>query len=118
MTLYRVLTTLAKVASPFIPFITEELYQNLVVAFDKNAEESVHLCKWPEYREDLVDKSLEMEMDKAYKIVKLGRSARNGANIKNRQPLSKMLVSIGTLPEYYGDIVKDELNIKEVELGA
>lgn len=118
MTLYRVLTTLAKVASPFIPFVTEELYQNLVVAFDKNAEESVHLCKWPEYREDLVDKSLEMEMDKAYKIVKLGRSARNGANIKNRQPLSKMLVSIGTLPEYYGDIVKDELNIKEVELGA
>lgn len=118
MTLYRVLTTLAKVASPFIPFVTEELYQNLVVNFDKNAEESVHLCKWPEYREDLVDKSLEMEMDKAYKIVKLGRSARNGANIKNRQPLSKMLVSIGTLPEYYGDIVKDELNIKEVELGA
>lgn len=118
MTLYRVLTTLAKVASPFIPFVTEELYQNLVVNFDKNAEESVHLCKWPEYREDLVDNSLEMEMDKAYKIVKLGRSARNGANIKNRQPLSKMLVSIGTLPEYYGDIVKDELNIKEVELGA
>ena len=118
MTLYRVLTTLAKVASPFIPFVTEELYQNLVVNFDKNAEESVHLCKWPEYREDLVDESLEMEMGKAYKIVKLGRSARNGANIKNRQPLSKMLVSIGTLPEYYGDIVKDELNIKEVELGA
>ncbi|ARC86878.1 isoleucine--tRNA ligase [Clostridium argentinense CDC 2741] len=118
MTLYRVLTTLAKVASPFIPFVTEELYQNLVVNFDKNAEESVHLCKWPEYREDLVDELLEMEMGKAYKIVKLGRSARNGANIKNRQPLSKMLVSIGTLPEYYGDIVKDELNIKEVELGA
>ena len=91
MTLYRVITTFAKIAAPFIPFITEELYQNLVVAFDKNAPESVHLCAWPEYREDLVDKDLEEEMDKAYKTVKLGRSARNAANIKNRQPLAKML---------------------------
>ena len=118
MTLYRVLTTLSKIAAPFIPFVTEELYQNLVVAFDKNAPESVHLCRWPEYRSDLVDESLEEEMNKAYTIVKLGRSARNGANIKNRQPLGKMLVSAKSLPEYYGDIVKDELNIKEVELGA
>jgi isoleucyl-tRNA synthetase len=118
MTLYRVITTFAKVAAPFIPFVTEELYQNLVVAFDKNAPESIHLCSWPEYREDAVNKTLEDEMDKAYKTVKLGRSARNAANIKNRQPLAKMLVSLGSLPEYYGDIVKDELNIKEVELGA
>lgn len=118
MTLYRVLVTFSKIAAPFIPFITEELYQNLVVAFDKNAEESVHLCTWPEYMESEVDKVLEDEMDKAYKIVKLGRSARNGANIKNRQPLGKMLVSVDSLPEYYGDIVKDELNIKQVELGA
>ncbi|MCB2291722.1 isoleucine--tRNA ligase [Clostridium sp. CS001] len=118
MTLYRVITTFAKVAAPFIPFITEELYQNLVVAFDKTAPESIHLCAWPEYREDQVDKTLEEEMDTAYKTVKLGRSARNAANIKNRQPLAKMLVSVGSLPEYYGDIVKEELNIKEVELGA
>ena len=118
MTLYNVLVTFAKVAAPFIPFITEELYQNLVVAFDKDAEESVHLCKWPEYVEANVDKNLEAEMDKAYTIVKLGRSARNAANIKNRQPLGMMLVSTDTLPDYYGDIVKDELNIKEVQLGA
>ncbi|MBZ9684954.1 isoleucine--tRNA ligase [Clostridium estertheticum] len=118
MTLYRVITTFAKIAAPFIPFVTEELYQNLVVTFDKNAPESVHLCAWPEYREDLVDSLLEEEMDKAYKTVKLGRSARNAANIKNRQPLAKMRVSLGSLPEYYGDIVKEELNIKEVELGA
>lgn len=118
MTLYNVLVTFAKVAAPFIPFITEELYQNLVVAFDKDSEESVHLCKWPEYVEADVDKNLEAEMDKAYTIVKLGRSARNAANIKNRQPLGMMLVSTDTLPDYYGDIVKDELNIKEVQLGA
>jgi len=118
MTLYRVITTFAKIAAPFIPFVTEELYQNLVVTFDKNAPESVHLCAWPEYRADLVDSVLEEEMDKAYKTVKLGRSARNAANIKNRQPLAKMWVSLGSLPEYYGDIVKEELNIKEVELGA
>ncbi|MBU3114610.1 isoleucine--tRNA ligase [Clostridium lacusfryxellense] len=118
MTLYRVITTFAKISAPFIPFITEELYQNLVVAFDKNVPESIHLCAWPEYREDQVDKALEVEMDMAYKTVKLGRSARNAANIKNRQPLSKMLVSSKSLPEYYGDIVREELNIKEVELGA
>ncbi|MGH4126049.1 MAG: isoleucine--tRNA ligase [Clostridium sp.] len=118
MTLYRVITTFAKIAAPFIPFVIEELYQNLVVTFDKNAPESVHLCAWPEYREDLVDEALEEEMDMAYKTVKLGRSARNAANIKNRQPLAKMLVSAKSLPEYYGDIVKEELNIKEVELGA
>ncbi|MPM47307.1 Isoleucine--tRNA ligase [bioreactor metagenome] len=118
MTLYRVLVTFSRVASPFIPFITEELYQNLVVAFDKNAPESIHLCMWPEYNESEVDKTLEEEMDKAYRIVKLGRGARNAANIKNRQPLSKMLVSVSELPEYYGDIVRDELNIKAVELGA
>jgi len=118
MTLYRVITTFAKISAPFIPFITEELYQNLVVAFDKNVPESIHLCTWPEYQEDQVNKDLEEEMDKAYRIVKLGRSARNAANIKNRQPLSKMLVSSKSLPEYYGHIVKEELNIKSVELGA
>ena len=118
VTLYRVLTTVIKVAAPFVPFITENIYQNLVVGLDKNAEESIHLCKWPEVDEKAIDKELEKEMDLAYTIVKLGRSARNGANIKNRQPLSKMLVSTDSLPRYYDDIITDELNIKEVEFGA
>ena len=118
VTLYRVLTTLVKVSAPFVPFITEEIYQNLVVNLDPKAEESVHLCLWPEVNEKAIDKNLEAEMDLAYKIVKLGRSARNGANIKNRQPLSKMLVSTDSLPVYYGDIIIDELNIKAVEFGA
>lgn len=118
VTLYRVLTTLVKVAAPFIPFITEEIYQNLVVGLDESALESVHLSTWPTYDENAIDEKLEKEMDLAYTIVKLGRSARNGANIKNRQPLSKMLLSTAVIPEYYGDIIKDELNIKVVEFGA
>lgn len=85
---------------------------------DKNAAESVHLTLWPEVNENAIDKNLEKEMDLAYTIVKLGRSARNGANIKNRQPLSSMQISTKSLPEYYGDIIKDELNIKSVEFGA
>ncbi|MBM7870615.1 isoleucyl-tRNA synthetase [Clostridium pascui] len=118
VTLYKVLTTLTLVAAPFVPFITEEIYQNLVLELDKTAKESVHLCPWPKYAEELIDKELEGEMEEAYKMVKLGRSARNGANIKNRQPLSKMLVSSKSLQEYYGDIIRDELNIKEVIFGA
>ena len=118
VTLYEVLTKLIKVSAPFVPFMTEEIYQNLVVNLDKNAEESVHLCLWPEYDASKVDKKLEQEMDLAYLIVKLGRSARNSVNIKNRQPLSEMLISVKDLPEYYSDIVKDELNVKKVELGA
>ena len=92
VTLYRVLVTLTKVAAPFVPFMTEELYQNLVAALDKDALESVHLCKWPLYDEKVIDEQLESDMEEAYRIVKLGRSARNSANIKNRQPLSEMLV--------------------------
>ena len=118
VTLYKVLTILIKVAAPFVPFMTDEIYQNLVVGLDKNAPESVHLCLWPEVDENAINKELEKEMDLAYKIVKLGRSARNSANIKNRQPLSEMLISIDTLPKYYEDIVKEELNVKKVELGA
>ena len=98
--------------------MTDEIYQNLVVGLDKNAPESVHLCLWPEVDENAINKELEKEMDLAYKIVKLGRSARNSANIKNRQPLSEMLISIDNLPKYYEDIVKEELNVKKVELGA
>lgn len=118
VTLYNVLTTLIKVSAPFVPFITDEIYQNLVINLDNNALESVHLCEWPEVDETVIDKNLEAEMDLAYKIVKLGRSARNAVNIKNRQPLSEMLISIDTLPEYYTDIVKEELNVKELKLGA
>ena len=118
VTLYRVLTTLIKVAAPFVPFVTEEIYQNLVVGLDNEAVESLHLCNWPEVDETAIDENLEKEMDLAYSIVKLGRSARNGANIKNRQPLSKMLLSTDAIPSYYGDIIKDELNIKLVEFGA
>ncbi|MFA9397276.1 MAG: isoleucine--tRNA ligase [Clostridiaceae bacterium] len=117
-TLYYVLTTLIKIAAPFVPFMTEEIYQNLVLGLDKEAPRSIHLCKWPLNNEKLVDENLEKEMELAYSIVKLGRSARNGANAKNRQPLSKMLVSTKTLPDYYKDIVKEELNIKEVIFGA
>ena len=111
-------TTLIKVAGPFVPFMADEIYQNLVVGLDNQAPESVHLCLWPEVNEKEINKDLEEEMDLAYKIVKLGRGARNVANIKNRQPLSKMLISIDTLPEYYADIVKEELNVKEIDLGA
>lgn len=118
ITLYRVLVNLCRVAAPFVPFMTEEIYQNLVVNIQKDAPESVHLCLWPNVHEEEINKELEKEMDLAYAIVKLGRSARNSANIKNRQPLSEMLISADTLPEYYGDIVKEELNVKKVELGA
>ena len=117
-TLYRVLTTLIKVAAPFVPFMADEIYQNLVFGLNDKEPESVHLCLWPEVNEKEIDKNLEKEMDLAYKIVKLGRGARNIANIKNRQPLSKMLISIDTLPKYYEDIVKEELNVKEIDLGA
>ena len=118
VTLYRVLKTVVQIAAPFVPFITEEIYQNLVVSLDKNAPESIHLCHWPVVKEEFIDKDLEEEMDIAYKVVNLGRSARNSANIKNRQPLSQMLLNTKVLPEYYSHIIKDELNLKELELGA
>ncbi len=117
-TLYNVLVTIAKISAPFVPFMADEIYQNLVVGLDKNAPESVHLCLWPEVNEKAINPKLEEEMGLAYKIVKLGRSARNSANIKNRQPLSEMLISAKNLPEYYSDVVKEELNIKQVVLGA
>jgi isoleucyl-tRNA synthetase len=99
------------------PFITEEIYQNLVRSGDKKAPISIHLCKYPEYDADLIDQRLENDMDVAYKIVQLGRAARNDANIKNRQPLSKMEVNFREerLPDYYIGIIKEELNIKNVE---
>lgn len=117
-TLYKVLVTLSKISAPFVPFMTEAIYQSLVVSLNENAPESIHLCTWPEYDASAVNVELEKEMDLAYSIVKMGRSARNTANIKNRQPLSEMRVSTDSLPEYYGDIIKEELNIKSVEFGA
>ena len=111
-TTYEILTELCQLIAPFAPYISEEIYRNLT------GEVSVHLSNYPKANLELINPELEEKMDLAYKIVKLGRSARNGANIKNRQPLSKMLLSTSELPEYYGDIIKDELNIKEVELGA
>ena len=117
-TLYKVLVNLCKISAPFVPFMTDEIYQNLVYGLDNKQPESIHLCSWPEYNEKEVDTKLEKEMDLAYTIVNLGRSARNTSNVKNRQPLSKMLISVNTLPEYYGNIVKEELNVKKVELGA
>ncbi|KYZ74851.1 isoleucine--tRNA ligase [Anaerosporomusa subterranea] len=117
-TLHTVLKNLVIVAAPFVPFITEEIYQNLVVRLDPAAPDSVHLCQWPDYDEKLVDKQLEAEMELTYQICGLGRSARNLANIKNRQPLAKMLLSTKDLPDYYIDIIKEELNIKEVITSA
>ena len=118
VTLYKVLTTIIKVSAPFVPFMTDEIYQNIVLGLDSTAPESVHLCTWPEVDEKAIDTKLEEEMGLAYKIVKLGRSARNSVNIKNRQPLSEMLISAKNLPEYYSDVVKEELNVKQVVLGA
>lgn len=118
MTLYTVLVDLSKLLCPFIPFVTEEIYQNLVLNFDKNAEESIHLCKFPVCNESLIDKDLQKNMDLAYKIVKLGRSARNNANIKNRQPLQKILVSGESLETYYHSIIMEELNVKEIEFNS
>jgi len=117
-TTYEILKGICLLAAPITPFVTEEIYQNLVVGLDKNAPESVHLCLWPEVDKTAINPELEKEMDLAYKIVKLGRSARNSANIKNRQPLSEMLISVDTLPDYYSDIVKEELNVKSIKLGA
>ncbi len=118
MTLYTVLVDLSKLLSPFIPFVTEEIYQNLVVNIDDKKPESIHLCKFPKCNYDFTDKELEKNMDLAYKIVKLGRSARSSVNIKNRQPLKKILVSGRDLEGYYHSIIKEELNVKEIEFNA
>lgn len=113
MTLYTVLETMCKLASPFTPFITEEIYGNLVKKADPTAPESVHLCDWPEYHSDWVDADLESNMDFVLKVVVEGRAARNTANMKNRQPLAMMYVkSEKELPELYRNIITEELNVK------
>ena len=116
MTLYTVLVTLTKLSAPFTPFIAESIYQNLVCKVSKNEPESVHLCDFPTYDEKLIDKKLEEDMDTVLSIVVAGRSGRNTANIKNRQPIGNMFVkSNNTLDNMFIDIIKDELNIKNVE---
>ena len=99
-----------------IPFMTEQIYQNLVSSLDKSAPESIHLCDYPEVKEDYIDKTLEANMDNVLKLVVMGRACRNTANIKNRQPIGQMFVKAEfDLPEYYQDIVRDELNVKNVK---
>ena len=115
MTLYTVLETVVKLAAPFTPFISEEIYGNLVRKVDKNAPESVHLCDWPAYHEEWVDVNLEANMDFVLKVVVEGRAARNASAMKNRQPLAMMYVKAEqSLPEEYLEIIKDELNVKAV----
>lgn len=115
MTLHTVLVTMAKLTAPFTPFIAEEIYNNIVKNVDETAKESVHLCDWPEYHSEWVDKDLENNMDLVLKVVVEGRAARNAANIKNRQPMSVMYVKAEQeLTEDYQAIIKEELNIKNI----
>ncbi len=114
MTLYTALVTIAKTAAPMIPFMTEDIYQNLVRSIDADAPESIHLCDFPTVREEWIDKDLEANMEELLKIVVLGRAARNTANIKNRQPIGTMYVKAAAMDSYYTDIIADELNVKEV----
>ncbi len=116
MTLYTALVTVSKLAAPMIPFMTEDIYQNIVRSVDKSAPESIHLCDYPVSDEKMIDPALEKEMDEVLEIVVLGRSARNTANIKTKQPIAKMIVKADrALPSFCTDIIKDELNTKEVE---
>ena len=116
MTLYTALVTVSKAAAPMIPFMTEDIYQNLVRSVDKTAPESIHLCDFPAVHEEQIDAQLEADMDEVMKIVVLGRAARNTANIKNRQPIGKMYVKADhVLAEYYVEIIEDELNVKSAE---
>ena len=115
MTLYTVLNTMTLISAPFIPFMAEEMYQNMVRTVDKNAPESVHLCDWPKADASFINPELEANMAAVLDIVVLGRSARNSANIKNRQPIGTMYVQGSKLPDMYVSIIADELNVKKVE---
>ena len=116
MTLYTALVTVSKVAAPMIPFMTDEIYRNLVCSVDKTAPISVHLCDFPVANESYIDSKLEERMEDVLDIVVLGRACRNTAQIKNRQPIAKMYIKADyTLPEYFTDIIADELNVKSVE---
>ena len=115
MTLYTALVEICKAAAPMIPFMTEEIYQNLVRSINTEAPESIHLCDFPAVNESWIDKDLEKNMDEVLKIVVMGRACRNSANIKNRQPIGNMYVKApNVLPEYFVEIIEDELNVKKV----
>ncbi len=115
MTLYTALVNLAKIAAPMIPFMTEQIYRNLVCSIDSTAPESVHLCDFPVADESMIDKKLEEDMKAVLKTVVLGRACRNTANIKNRQPIATMFVKAPfTLEKFYQEIIEDELNVKSV----
>lgn len=115
MTLYTALVQICKCAAPLIPFMTEEIYLNLVKSNDKEAPESIHLCDYPVADESMIDKKLEENMEQVLAIVVMGRAARNAANIKNRQPIGTMYVKAAhVLEDYFKDIVEDELNVKDV----
>jgi isoleucyl-tRNA synthetase len=115
MTLYTVLETLSKLIAPFVPFMAEEIYKNLVLNVDSSAPESVHLCDYPQADEKFIDKELEENMDFVLKLVVQGRACRNKASIKNRQPIGTIYVKAKTkLPDMFRDLVADELNVKEI----
>ncbi len=116
MTLYTALVDITKAAAPMIPFMAEEIYQNLVRSIDKSAKESIHLCDFPKVREELIDAELEASMEQILKVVVLGRAARNGSNIKNRQPLGTIYVHTEPeLEDYAAEIITDELNVHNIE---
>ncbi len=115
MTLYTALVEVCKTAAPFIPFMTEEIYQNLVINIDPKAPKSIHLCDFPSYKEEYINKELEENMEEVLEVVVLGRACRNAANIKNRQPIGRMYVKADAkLSSFYKDIIAEELNVKEV----
>ena len=115
MTLYTALVTICKAAAPMIPFMTEDIYQNLVRSIDKDAPESIHLCDFPEVDEKLIDKKLEDDMEDLLEVVVMGRACRNASNIKNRQPIGNMYIKADfELSQFYVDIIADELNVKNV----
>ena len=115
MTLYTALVTICKAAAPMIPFMTEDIYQNLVRSIDPSAPESIHLCDYPVVEQSFIDKELEKNMEDVLEAVVMGRACRNDAAIKNRQPISRMYIKADfTLDSFYTDIIKDELNVKEV----
>jgi isoleucyl-tRNA synthetase len=116
MTLYTALVTISKAAAPMIPFMTEDIYRNLVCSVDASAPESIHLCDFPTVDEKMIDKELETAMDEVLKIVVMGRACRNSANIKNRQPIGQMYVKAPeVLSDFYVAIIADELNVKKVD---
>lgn len=117
MTLYKALTDVSRLAAPMIPFMTEEIYQNLVRGIDPNAKESIHLCDYPAFDEAMIDHELEEHMKHVLDVVVLGRAARNESGIKNRQPIGRMLVKAPyDIPEFYTAIILDELNVKSLEM--